>query len=155
MQCVHKDKKGKRCKHKMPGRIKYCFIHDPRKMPIVFIKDFGLYEKNFLESELPVNLAQGYIDIGAAVKVDDRMWVKIMQAVEKGMAEYEKQLAAPLKWWVKKKDIVSILRFFGDTNFISPRWLKGFVRTKMLTEEERIFIRSVVEPFAKGKRNNK
>ena len=136
--CQHIRRNGSPCTVRVRGTTEgFCYLHDPKKSSIVFIRDCGKFKVGESMKSISGDKALPYIEGGCAVYLSD--FLERVKEVVEGIPDDVKRL-------IQRDDQPSLIAFFRGRGPGKPSRsiLLRFLRHHTFTAGERTYLRTLL-----------
>lgn len=152
LKCIFKHRNGRQCRDPHAKDSKYCFMHDPEKCPVYFIKDYERYSHGDSLLDISREVGEGYIALGVAIRYDQAVADQMRKNVKAGLKEYEKILALYIEreYLIIKKHIVERNEAYFEKSFSERPWAaESFIACDVFTKEEKAYLKKIFDRVEK------
>ena len=151
MKCKFKFKNGKSCGYIAEGG-NFCYVHNPKIIPLFFIKNKKPYARNDSITDLSEREAQKYVDGGVAVRIDYKMRIQIEKTLASCLREAIAAMLKGAKEAIAKKDDNWIVKFFGKSLNPVTGKVRKFISDDGFSKKEQKYLKDLVSKINKRKR---
>ena len=152
LKCIFKYGNGHQCRDPHAKNSKYCFMHDPEKCPVYFVKDYERNSHGDALFDISREVGEGYIALGVAIRYDQGVADQVRKNVMAGLKEYQKRVTAQLdqefilnKQYIAEKNDAHFEKWFSET----PWHVESFIAYDEFTKEEKEYLKEIFDRVEK------